>query len=259
MKLKATMTALSAAAALIVTGLASAEGNRYDRERYYHSEISVSEAYLAMEHSKDYSRERHSKHGHRHAQPVLVDVRTLREYASGHPEDAHNVPYPNITGFSPEQTQDPAKFYWEVYDIVRGDMDAPIMLLCRTGSRSIAAGNILANPDSNPATAGLRPFTNVRNIWEGFVGLYRYAFVGGVPDPTKPLDLNNNEDLTATPPFNGIDADYADVHVETKDANPDKDGWRNFAGLPWTTKIQKPLAYERDVQQYKDLNLTPVQ
>jgi hypothetical protein len=135
---------------------------------------------------------------------------------------------------------------------VKGNLDTPIMLLCRTGSRSVSAGNILANPDSLP------PFTNVTNIWEGFVGLYRYAFIDGVPDPTKPLDLDNDTNVDILEPY-GIDDDYADVHVETKDANPDKDGWRNFAGLPWTTQIQKPLAYERDPWLYKALNLTPVQ
>ena len=96
------------------------------------------------------------------------------------------------------------------------------------------------------------PFTNVTNIWEGYVGLYRYAFTGSppLPDPTKPLDLNNDKI---------INADYADVHVGTTDANPDNDGWRNFAGLPWTTKIRKPLAYERDPSLYDALGLTPVE
>lgn len=245
MNLKTTMTALGAAA-LITTGQAWAEGNRYDYERYYKREISVSEAYLAMEHSKDY------KHHHRMAKPVLVDVRTLREYASGHPEDAYNVPFPNVTGFSPEVTQDPAKLYWEVYNIVRGDLDTPVMLLCRTGSRSVRAGNILANPDSNPATAGLPAFTNVANIWEGFVGQYRFAMTSGgdIIEPHGKLDLNNDD---------VINADAADVHTQTKDANPDKDGWRNFAQLPWTTRIVRDQAYERDIRQYKDLNLTPVQ
>jgi rhodanese-related sulfurtransferase len=246
MKTSTTMKVLGAAVALAITGLVSAEGNRYDFPRFYQRDISVSEAYLAMEHSKDF------KHVPGQAKPVLVDVRTLREYASGHPEDAYNIPYPNITGFSPEVKQDPDNFYWAVYDLVKGNLDTPIMLLCRTGSRSVSAGNILANPDSLP------PFTNVTNVWEGFVGLYRYAFIGGVPDSDKPLDLDNDTNVDLAAPF-GIDDDYADVHKQTKDANPDKDGWRNFAGLPWTTQIQKPLAYERDPWLYKELNLTPVQ
>lgn len=233
------------------------DGNRYySLPRYYKSEISVSEAYLAMEHSKDY------KHVRGERKPVLIDVRSLREYASGHPEDAYNVPYPTVSGLGGDAPQTPDKLYWEVYDIVKGRTDTPIMTLCRTGHRSILAGNILANPDSDPATLGLPPFTNVRNIWEGFVGQPKYAFRtgtdqieldadnNGVIDGPYKLDLNND---------GGINSDAADVYTQTKDANPDKDGWRNFADLPWTTQIKKPLAYERDPALYDALNLTPVQ
>lgn len=241
---KYTLAAVLGAVGILTSSHLYAEGNRYDRVRYYHSEISVAQAYLAMEHSKDF------KNIPGLAKPVLVDVRTLREYAAGHPEDAYNIPFPNIVGTN---DQDPLAFYWMVYDLVGGDLNRPIMLLCRTGSRSITAGNILANPESHPATKdkGLQPFTNVRNIWEGYVGLYLYAFNGNPlgPDRTKPLDLNNDD---------VINQDFADVYEEVKDANPDKDGWRNFAGLPWTTKIQKPLAYKRDPSLYTNLKLTPV-
>ena len=85
------------------------------------------------------------------------------------------------------------------------------------------------------------PFTNVANNWDGFVGQYKYAFIGGVPDPMLPLDLNND---------GFINDDKNDVYEHTFDANPDKDGWRNFYNLPWTTKIRKPLAYEQDARQY---------
>ena len=243
MKRNTTVAAFGVMLAIAFAGSVLAEGNRYNRDRYYQKEISVSDAYLAMEHSKGWD----NKANKGQPKPVLIDVRTLREYASGHPEDAYNVPFPNITGFSPEQIQSPATLYEEVYDIVKGNLHTPIMLLCRTGSRSITAGNILANPGSN-----LMPFTNVTNIWEGYVGLYRYAFFGSppVPDKDKPLDLDNDDQLNV---------DYADVHVETLDANPDKDGWRNFAGLPWTTKIRKPLAFQQDPSLYDALNLTPVQ
>lgn len=226
-----------------IAGQVSAEGNRYNAPRYYKSEISVSDAYLEMTHGKN--------------KPVLIDVRSLREYASGHPEDAYNVPYP-YSYSSTSETPDPVTLYWEVYDIVKGKLDTPIMLLCRTGHRSVLAGNILANPDSDGATKGLAPFTNVRNIWEGFVGGYRYAFdkATGAPmiDPTtgKPVKLDLNNDAT-------INGDAADVYKETMDANPDKDGWRNFAGLPWTTEIKKWLSFLHDSEQYAGLNLTPVE
>jgi hypothetical protein len=71
------------------------------------------------------------------------------------------------------------------------------------------------------------------------VGLYRYAFSGNppVPDKEKPLDLVNDDQLNA---------DYADVPVETLDANRDKDGWGKFAVLAWTSKIGKPLALQQE-------------
>jgi len=260
MNLKTRITILGAAVAIALTATASAsgipevDGNRYyELPRYYKSEISVSEAYLAMEHSKDF------RHSRREAKPVLIDVRSLREYASGHPEDAYNVPYPTVSGLGGDPAQTPEKLYWEVYDIVHGDVDTPIMTLCRTGHRSVLAGNILADPESYGISGPA--FTNVRNIWEGFVGQPRYAFTGGnitlmldsegklVGGP-YPLDLNNDGVLNS---------DTADVYTQTKDANPDKDGWRNFAALPWSKKIQRPLAYERDPTLYKALNLTPVQ
>lgn len=250
MKLKIAIAFLGAIAATAVTVQVSADGNRYPLPRYYLSEISVSDAYLEMEHSKGHNK------AHKHAvKPVLVDVRTLREYASGHPEDAYNVPFPHIYGGG---DQDPVTMYEEVYDIVNGNLDAPIMLMCRTGYRSVLAGNILANPESDVRTAnkGLQPFTNVRNIWEGFVGQYRYAFTDDgktilLDADNKPyaLDLNNDKVMNF---------DVADVYTQTKDANPDKDGWRNFAGLPWKSKVKRPLSYLQDPGLYSDLNLTPV-
>lgn len=75
---------------------------------------------------------------------------------------------------------------------------------------------------ANPSAYGIDgpEFTNVRNIWEGFVGQYKYAYAGGtilldtngVPFS---LDLDNSGDM---------DADTADVFLERKDRNPDKDG-----------------------------------
>ena len=230
------------------------DGNRYyDLPRYYESEISVSGAYLAMEHSKGFQNVAGE------AKPVLIDVRSMREYASGHPEDAYNVPYPTVSGMGGDAPQTAAKLYWEVYRIVDGRTDTPIMTLCRTGHRSVLAGNILARPDLYGITGPA--FTRVRNIWEGFVGQPRYAFRTG----TDRIELDINNDGLVDGPYqldldnNGrLDSDRADVYVQTKDANPDKDGWRNFARLPWTTQVQVPLAYERDPGHYYQLHLTPV-
>jgi rhodanese-related sulfurtransferase len=236
MQMKKLLVTVAGAVSLALLTFAHAEdtptddnGNRYNRDRQYHSEISAAAAYQEMMQNKS----------------VIIDVRTRREYAAGHPERSYNIPYPNIdSGYS----QDAATFYWEVYNLVNGDTEREIRTLCRTGSRSIDAANILADPQNTagdprrvPVPDGI-PFDNVRNIWEGFVGRELFAFTGsGVPDPTVPLDLNND---------GYINGDTADVYAHTKDANPDKDGWRNFQNLPWTSQILKPRAYMQDRRQY---------
>ena len=228
--------ALPATTVVLLTGIASTavadypapgEGSRYDEPRYYHSEISAADAYKEMMLN----------------QSTLIDVRRLKEYAAGHPERSYNVPYPHIVNSNDQSALD---FYWYVYAIVNGDTDAPITTLCRTGARSVSAANILANPESHEDTAGmgLEPFTNVRNIWEGFVGQLKYAYDGGnivVP----PVELDLDDDGLITQP------DIADVYAHTADANPDKDGWRNFQQLPWSTKIRLPLAYQQNPSQYE--------
>lgn len=239
MKSRKTAVALCAAVAVMFSVQVAADeeemtpGNRYDKPRLYHSEISASEAYVLMEESRDHR----PWQRHRKSPPVLIDVRRLREYAAGHPEGAYNVPYPHIIN---NRDQDPDYFVDEVYRIVHGDYDRQIMLLCRTGSRSVDAGNLLAE-------AG---FTHVQNIWEGFVGQFKYAYDGGniayeMGDDGNPvftkLDLNNDGEYNT---------DMADVYEQTADYNPDKEGWRNFMGLPWTTKLRRRLAYENNVWQY---------
>ncbi len=250
MQNKTATAVIGAVISIAFAGQLSAEGNRYDKDRFYQAEISAAEAYLRLKNDKGH------RHGRGHKRkPVLIDVRSLEEYAAGHPDGAYNVPFPRVGGGQPNQ--DPAVLYWEVYDIVKGRVDTPIMLLCRTGSRSVSAGNILADPDSDPATYGLEKFTNVFNIWEGFVGNLKYAYSGSTilldenGEPV-PLDLDNDGEVSHT-------ADYADVYEEVTDANSDKDGWRNFQGLPWTTKIRRPQAYMRDPRIYDDLLLTPVE
>jgi rhodanese-related sulfurtransferase len=225
-------------------GNLNAEGNRYNIERFYHSEISATQAYRELT-NRSFKRKLKQ-----YAKPVLIDVRSLEEYAAGHPPRSYNIPYPRICSSCDPQPE--ATFYWEVYKTVKGDTDRMIMTLCRTGKRSVNGGNVLANPSEygidGPA------FTNVRNIWEGFVGQYKYAYNSG----TIMLDTNN-EPFALDLNNNGImDSDSADVYEERTDSNPDKDGWRNFQQLPWTKKIYRRLAYMQNPWQYKDLALTPV-
>jgi rhodanese-related sulfurtransferase len=233
-KLAYLMTSFTLTAALSGSLVyADPAGNRYFRDRQYNSEISAAETYLDMMQNK----------------VTVIDVRRLREYAAGHPERAYNVPYPHIESTN---DQDAETFYWEVYNIVKGKTDMPLATLCRTGARSVAAGNILADPQnlagdpSRGVVPGADPFTNVRNIWEGFVGQHKYAYAGG--------DIahdENGEHIILDLSNQGIVSDYSDVYAHTTDANPNKDGWRNFQKLPWTTRILKPLSYLQDKKQYE--------
>jgi rhodanese-related sulfurtransferase len=277
MKSRTATLIATATLAVCFASYSIADGNRYNRDRQYASDISASEAYKKTKlGSRVASRLRGEK------RPIIIDVRRLEEFAAGHPIGSFNVPYPSVSNICTncEKAQVAENFYWEVYDIVRGNLDREILLLCRTGSRSIDAGNILADPENTALDPrrdgkevyGVEPFTNVRNIWEGFVGQPRYAYQGGSvawefevdedgiqivdedgnPKPQFfPLDLNNN---------GVVDSDTADVYEERKDKNEDKDGWRNFLGLAWTTKFRWWQAYLQDPSLYESPNLilTPV-
>ncbi len=224
-----------------------ADGNRYFKDRFYHSEISAAEAYRIVKSR----RQDFGKHRNRGGEkPLLVDVRSMEEFAAGHPARSFNIPYPRVCAGCDAQSE--SNFYREVYELAKGNTGRLIMTLCRTGSRSVGAGNVLARPSEygidGPA------FTNVRNVWEGFVGQYKYAYEGGTilldtDGSPVALDLNNNGEM---------DSDSADVYVERNDMNPDKDGWRNFQQLPWKTKVSYRNAYLNDPWQYKALTLTPV-
>lgn len=244
MKNQLLKTATGAISILVLTATlpvqADPDGNRYLRDRQYLSEIGASETYLKMMQNK----------------VTVIDVRRLREYAAGHPERAYNIPYPSIDKIGGvNYEQDAATFYWEVYYNVNGDTDAPIATLCRTGARSVAAANILADPlntagdPTRDAVEGGIPFTHVQNIWEGFVGQHKYAYAGS----DIAHDENGDHLVLDLANIDGVSVptdDVADVYAHTTDKNPNKDGWRNFMNLPWETHIRKPLAYLQNKEQY---------
>lgn len=193
-----------ASVALVVMGTAQADGNRYERERNYHSEVSVSEAYVLTTYGRQNGRDNAGQ-----PNAVLLDVRSIPEYVAGHPNKALHVPYPRIHP-SVDQTlsaEEKATLLVEGVKAAVPNLDTPLLVLCRTGSRSIAASNILTE-------AG---YTEVRNIWEGFEGLPKIGASG------NELDLNND----------GV----VDIN--------DYDGWKNFAGLPYSTKLRPTLIDQR--------------
>ena len=208
------MAAAGLALSFMVVGPVAAEGNRPGWDRDYNSEISAAKAYLLITSNK----------GSKDIPAALIDVRTLGEHAAGHPKGSYNVPFPHINWASegsPYVGQDPQVFYDEVLLAVDGNLDTPIMTLCRSGYRSVLAANILANPAGNGVYG--EPFTNVRNIWEGFQGAHRY----------------DNNDIAV------------DMTGDGEVTELDKDGWINHMELPYSTVLTPARAYLNDVNQYE--------
>lgn len=86
----------------------------------------------------------------------LVDVRSPEEYRFvGHVPDSLNVPWASGTGL----TRNP-RFVRELEAKLGGRKDAPVLLLCRSGKRSVLAAEAAAK-------AG---FSAVYNVLEGFEG-----------------------------------------------------------------------------------------
>lgn len=87
---------------------------------------------------------------------VLVDCRTEIEFMYvGHPVGAEHVAWQE----GPDWEVDP-EFVGKVKRLVRNDLNRPVLLICRSGQRSVYAGDTLE-------TAG---FTQVINVLEGFEG-----------------------------------------------------------------------------------------
>jgi len=222
----------------------------------YHSEISNTRAFLETV----VNRGKWTKPSLR---PVIIDVRSTPEYRAGHPEHAYNVPYPYIYQECKDVGPDPvdptkltvagadgstendryidgacvstksttpqtADAFVAYVERIIPNKDTPIYTMCRTGVRSVGAANRLEE-------AG---YTNVRNMWEGFVGVNLKApFIvrdaNGVPVvPAKtedlPVDLNHDGFLT----------------------DADKNGWLYHLGLPVDTRLLPPLIYKPRAETY---------
>ena len=89
-------------------------------------------------------------------QAVLVDCRTEIEFMYvGHPVGAEHVAWQE----APDWEIDP-DFADKVKRLVRGKLGRPVLLICRSGHRSLHAGDVLE-------AAG---FATVINVLEGFEG-----------------------------------------------------------------------------------------
>ena len=195
------------------------DGNRYNLERKYNSEISASAAYLATNTPRGFGKGKNSA--------VIIDVRTIEEYVGGHPPGAYSIPYPHINNrqcANPESPchdtyigQDDDAFV-EAIDALGLPKDTQIITMCRTGYRSVGAANLLA----------LAGYKNVQNMWEGFKGNLKTNTAG------DELDLDG---------VGGVDSSVY---------SGDLDGWANFAGLPVSYKLKHWQLYP----EYMDLYYT---
>lgn len=209
---------------LILNAQAYAEGNRYDLPRLYKSEISPAKAYLLTHFDRDNRNglyENSYGHGSNH-NAIIIDVRSIEEYVGGHPPGAYSIPFPHIYN----RQHDPAKGDYigqtpEAFVAAVNALDLPkdtlIITMCRTGYRSVLAGNLLAQ-------AG---YTNVRNMWEGFKGDAMVDVHG------NKLDLNNDGVVDDNNPYSG-----------------DLDGWSNFQELPVSQRLKADHLYEPYLSMY---------
>ena len=94
---------------------------------------------------------------------ILVDIRSTMEYLFvGHPKGAVHIPWID----EPEWTENP-HFVTDIRKLVLGgavctmdDGCAPVILICRSGKRSLEAGKALLDAS----------FTRVYHVAEGFEG-----------------------------------------------------------------------------------------
>jgi len=94
---------------------------------------------------------------------VMIDVRSSMEFLFvGHPKGSVHVPWID----APEWTVNP-NFVTEVRKVMLGGIgmgeqgsDAPVVLICRSGKRSLEAGILLIKNE----------FTEVYNVTDGFEG-----------------------------------------------------------------------------------------
>lgn len=215
-------------------------GNRYGYPVLYHSEISSARAWLEASDNKwnPYREDDENNGDNPVKKPVILDVRRIEEYAAGHPVGSYNIPFPHITK-SPTSANDNTSGYIG-YDIsedadvnVQGvtkdgalpiqgfvdyvetlfpDKDQPLYLLCASGRRSVQAANALAKGG----------YTQVKNIWEGYSGLNKFAVDATGASTGVKLDLNNDGLLD----------------------NNDLDGWAYYQGLPTETKLIRSRLYQ---------------
>ncbi|MBM3512713.1 MAG: rhodanese-like domain-containing protein, partial [Alphaproteobacteria bacterium] len=120
-------TALILVAAIVGSAPVFAEGNRYGYPRDYKSDISPAAAHQELTKNK---------------KSVLIDVRSVEEFASGHPPMAEHVPYPTARGRGRDDPNlvrvAPEEFLADILAKIP-DKSTPIITMCSGGGRSAMA------------------------------------------------------------------------------------------------------------------------
>ena len=198
----------------------NAEGNRYHLDQRYKSEISPAKSYLETNFDRGHRYSKNDDGDNKKA--ILIDVRTVEEYVGGHPPRAYSVPFPHVYNRQKSEAkgdyikQEPEDFVAAV-DAMDLPKDTLIITMCRTGFRSVLAGNLLAD-------AG---YTNVRNMWEGFKGKTKLDESG------VDADLNGDGIVDGSNPYSG-----------------DLDGWANYQELPVSMKLKNDRLYAPYMSMY---------
>jgi rhodanese-related sulfurtransferase len=188
-------------------------------------------------------------------------AKAIEEYNGGHPPAAYNVPYPHIYNRQRSDNkpyayihQTDEKFV-EAVNALGLDRDTLIITMCRTGFRSVGAGNLLADEG----------YTNVRNMWQGFKGKLKY---NETVEVAAKLDENNQPiqetdengpvfDENGYPVYETVPALGAalalDGDGEVNGSDPysgDLDGWANYQGLPVSYKLKHNRLYHEYINLY---------
>ena len=100
---------------------------------------------------------------------ILIDVRTKMEYNYAHAKGAILIP---IFYAKFNQRVENREFINQVTQLVKGNLNKKILLICRSGSRTKYASKLLAN----------NGFTQINNI------LYGFATKGGWLDSNLPIE-----------------------------------------------------------------------
>lgn len=122
---------------LISTVIAFAQIN-FQTAKLYKADISAKKAYEMQQNDV-----------------ILVDARTKREFNELHPKGAINIP---VFYEQKGQRVFNRNFANEIYALLKQDLNKEVILICRTGSRTKLASNLLANVG----------FKNVYNVQYGF-------------------------------------------------------------------------------------------